>query len=181
LCQNFSVGIFSEDSILELDLYYDDLTNAGGSVIKDVWSYSNIKARRTIIVPLMRYETVTQNSPIATLGIIKIDVEGAELEVIKALYKKIQTDRPIIIIEVLSAFSDQNTVSVERQKAIVNMIEDLNYILFRIIEFKRTGISTIQRITFFDPKFDHNQSNYLIIPTENIAVIEKLKESFKFV
>jgi FkbM family methyltransferase len=177
----FPVGIYTQDSILELDLYYDDLTNAGGSVIKDVWSYSNIKARRSIIVPLMRYETITQNSPIGPLGIIKVDVEGAELEVLKALYKKIQTDRPIIIIEVLSAFSDQNTVTIERQKAIVNLIEELDYSLYRIIEFKKTGIYKIERIYFFDPEYDYNQSNYLIIPTENKAIVEKLRQSFEIV
>jgi len=176
----FPVGIFTEDSIMELDLYYDDLTNSGASVIKDLWSYSNIKVRRTIIVPLMRYETITLNSPISKLGVLKIDVEGAELEVLEALCIKIQKDRPIIIIEVLSSLSDQNTVAVERQKAIVNLIEELSYILFRIIECKQIGISSIQRITSFDPKSDYNQSNYLIIPAENLAVMEKLNESFEF-
>ena len=91
----FPVGIFTDDSILELDLFYDDLTNSGGSVIKDYWTYSNVKAYRTIIVPLMKYETITKNSPIPKLGILKIDVEGAELEVLQALYNKIELNNTI--------------------------------------------------------------------------------------
>jgi FkbM family methyltransferase len=176
----FPVGIFPNDSILELDLYYDDLTNAGGSIIKDVWSYSNIKAHRTIIVPLMKYETITQRSPISKLGIVKIDVEGAELEALRALYKKIEEDRPIILMEVLSAFSYSNTAIINRQKQIVEILRELNYDFYRIIEFKAVGISEIHKIDFFDPQYDHCQANYIFIPVESTRVIEVLKRSFNF-
>ena len=176
----FPVGIFEYDSILELDLYYDDLTNSGGSVIKDIWSYSNKKAYRTIIVPLMKYETITKHSPISKVGIVKIDVEGADLEALRALYKKIEEDRPVILMEVLSAFSDQNTVIIDRQKQIVEILKELNYDLYRIIEFKSVGVSSIHKIDFFDPKYDHNQANYIFIPVESTRVIKVLKRSFNF-
>jgi FkbM family methyltransferase len=176
----FPVGIFTEDSILELDLFYDDLTNSGGSVIKDYWTYSNVKAYRTIIVPLMKYETIAKNSPIPKLGILKIDVEGAELEVLKALNSKIELDRPVILMEVLSAYSSENIIRIERQNEILNILNKLNYDLFRIIEFREIGIKTIQKITLFDPKFDRNQANYLVVPSENTSVIKALKEKYEF-
>jgi len=176
----FPVGIYTDDSILELDLFYDDLTNSGGSVIKDFWAYSNVKAFRTIIVPLMKYETIVKNSPIPQIGILKIDVEGAELEVLQALYKKIDLDRPVILMEVLSAYSTENFVRIERQKEILNILNKLNYDLFRIIEFKEIGVKTIQKINDFDPEFDKNQANYLVVPSENTSVINALKENYEF-
>lgn len=176
----FPVGIFTDDSILELDLFYDDLTNSGGSVIKDHWAYSNIKAYRTIIVPLMTYDTIVRNTPMPKIGILKIDVEGAELEVLQALYKKIELDRPVILIEVLSAYSSENIVRIERQKEIINIINILNYYLFRIIEHKEIGITAIQKINIFDPKFDKNQANYLVVPCENVTIVSVLKEKYEF-
>ena len=63
---------------------------------------------------------------------------------------------------------------------ILNILNKLNYDLFRIIEFREIGIKTIQKITLFDPKFDRNQANYLVVPSENTSVIKALKEKYEF-
>jgi FkbM family methyltransferase len=174
----FPVGLFTEDSILELDLYYDDLTNSGGSIIKDYWQYSNIKPHRTIIVPLMKFETISKSTQFKKLGVIKIDVEGAELEVLKALFDKIKTDRSAILIEVLSAYSEENKLRIDRQKEILEIIKKLDYRILRIIEDKNEGIKSFQEIFEFDPYFDKNQANYLLIPNENKNLIDLLKASY---
>ena len=83
-------------------------------------------------------------------------------------------------MEVLSAYSTENTIRIERQEEILKILKKLDYDLYRIIEFKETGIKYIQKILFFDPKFDHNQANYLIIPSENKVALQALKEKYEF-
>jgi FkbM family methyltransferase len=174
----FPVGIFTDDSILELDLYYDDLTNSGGSLIKDYWQYINKKPFRKIIVPLMKYETIAKKSKIPKIGIVKIDVEGAELEVLQSLFEKISLDQPTILMEVLSAYSKENKLRIDRQDAVIELVLRLNYKIFRIIERSKVGIESLQLIQNFDPYFDKNQANYLLIPNENSELFNSLKESY---
>jgi FkbM family methyltransferase len=175
----FPVGIYTDDSILELDLYYDDLTNSGGSLIKDYWEFSNIKPHRTIIVPLMKYNTIAKSTQFEKLGVVKIDVEGAELEVLEALYDKINTDRSTILIEVLSAYTIENKLRIDRQQAVLNIIKRLNYRILRIIETKKEGIKYLQEIYEFDPYFDRNQANYLLIPKEDESLFKLLKAKYE--
>jgi FkbM family methyltransferase len=175
----FPVGIYTEDSILELDLYYDDLTNSGGSLIKDYWEFSNIKPHRTIIVPLMKFDTISKSTEFKKIGIVKIDVEGAELEVLKALYDKIKLDRVTILIEILSAYSQDNKLRINRQKEILDIINNLSYKIIRIIEDKKIGIKFLQEIYEFDPYFDVNQANYLLIPKEDESLYKLLKANYE--
>lgn len=162
----FPVGIYTQDSILELDLYYDDITNSGASIIKNYWSYSGKKPHRTLLVPLMTYDTVVKTVPISKIGILKIDVEGAELDVFESLFNKINSDRPYIIIEVLSAYSNENHLRIQRQEKILELIKSLRYRIFRINENKKSEIDKITEIEIFDPSYDFNQTNYLLIPSE---------------
>ena len=164
----FPVGLYTKDTIFELDLYYDDITNSGGSIIKDYWAFNNKKPERTLIVPLMSFETITKSVEIKNVGIIKIDVEGAEVEVLESLENCIKKDRPIIIIEILSAYSNDNTIRIERQNKIIAFITSMEYNIYRIIEDKNQKLERLMQIEYFDPLFDHNQCNYILVPKENM-------------
>lgn len=168
------VGLFTSNSILELDLYHDDITNAGGSLIQNYWEFNNIHPSRKLMVPVMTFETICKNTKMKKLGIVKIDVEGAELEVFESMLFKIEKDRPFFIVEIISAFSQENTLRIERQQKIISIFENLNYLIYRILRDKDENLIGINQIFELDPTYDHNQCNYLIIPTEQKNKVNKV-------
>jgi len=179
--QIFPVGLFTDDTILNLDLYEDTITNSGGSLIKGYWEYRNIKPIRTLSVPLMKYETIIKQQKISDPKIIKIDVEGAEIEVLNSLEKVIINNNPIIIIEILSAESSENKLRIDRQEEILRFIKTKNYRLYRIIEGQTHNLEYLMPISYFDPYFDHNQCNYLFVPEymdESVRNSFKIKETY---
>ncbi len=68
------------------------------------------------------------------IGIIKIDVEGGELEVLLGLREIIHVNQPIIIIEILPVYTIENTDRLIRQNQIQEFIDTIGYVIFRINE-----------------------------------------------
>lgn len=84
-CDIFPVGLYTSDNILYLDLYDDNITNSGGSIIEKYWDYKHYQIKRKLLVPVFSFATIEQKLDNPKFDIIKIDVEGAELEVIQTL------------------------------------------------------------------------------------------------
>ena len=161
------VGLYNEDSLMEMNLYYEEITNPGGSVVQDYWAYQNIKPYRTLVVPLMSVETVNKFIQLENMSIVKIDVEGAEMEVLDAMRTLIERDRPCILIEILSAHSTDNTIRYERQQRVLDMLASMNYTLHRIIEAEDTSLRGLMTIDTLDPSFDSTQTNYLLVHADD--------------
>lgn len=117
----------------------------------------------------MDFCTVDRDLEIGAFDFVKIDVEGAELEVLLGMEAQIKLFRPYIITEILSAYSRDNAVRVERQKGILDFAIRNRYEIYRIIEDSSGRIRTLMPIDDFDPGFDKDQCNYLIVPSEQKA------------
>lgn len=157
------VGLYTTDTLLNLDLYYDDITNSGGSIIPDYWSFGNFyTVHRKMVVPVFSFQTVSKSIEFSDFDFIKIDVEGAELEVLQTLTEQIEKRKPIIIIEILSAYSEKNLLRFSRQKSIELLIKRLNYKILRIIEDRKGILTNVQRIEGFDARSNPDMCNYIL-------------------
>ena len=101
------------------------------------------------------------------IAIIKIDVEGTELEVIKELYGCITRFRPFIICEILPAYSIENLIRIERQTKVEELLKMSNYQM-AIID---TKINVVDSIPIHS---DIDRCNYLFFPSETIGLISLL-------
>lgn len=93
------------------------------------------------------------------IGIIKIDVEGGELEVINQLRSVIEKDKPFIICEILPIYSVANTRRLDRQTQLLNLLESWQYRIFRISE---DGLFT--ELQTIGVHANLNDCNYLFVP-----------------
>lgn len=73
--------------------------------------------KKTIIEPVKKIDALTFNGKI---DFIKIDVEGSELSVLKGANKKLSTDKPVLLVEILS---------VESALQVMSYLQDLNYVM----------------------------------------------------
>jgi len=70
-------------------------TDTGGHTIKD-----NIEAKKRIIVPCYSVDNLIKSLRVNRLDWVKIDVEGAEVEVLAGMREILRTLRPRLIVEV---------------------------------------------------------------------------------
>lgn len=172
-------GLFTSDTVLNLDLYYDDITNSGGSIIKDYWSFTqNHPVHRKLIVPVFTYKTISKSIGNINFDILKIDVEGGEMEVLETLLEEIKGRQPIIIIEILSAYSADNELRVTRQNRILQIVQDIGYQMLLIIEDKEGKLKEVRPLDKFDVEGDPNQCNYLFYSTKDGYKIKSVFEKY---
>jgi len=159
----YPIGISEKTTVLKLNLYSDSAHDSAASIIEDFRDSKDIK--KSINVPVFRVSDLelTHHSKI---GLIKIDVEGAELDVLKGLKEKIESDRPFILIEILPAYSIQHTNRINRQTEIQSLLREFNYSIFRIEKANHhfMGITELQS---FGIHSDLNLCEYILCPSEH--------------
>ncbi len=124
------VGLFDQNALLQLNLYTDVETDQSASVINDFRHEMDIRSK--MYIPVFRFEDIQAGLGIENVSVIKIDVEGAELEVMQSLGHTIIAHQPFIFIEVLPAYSLENKERVRRQKEIEQLLSKWDYRIFRI-------------------------------------------------
>ncbi|RAW02651.1 FkbM family methyltransferase [Pseudochryseolinea flava] len=130
--------------------------------------FRDTAGKEQLIVPTISTKTI-QNIGLGKVGVIKIDVEGAEVDVVEAFMPIIEKDHPYVICEILPAYSNQNTFRIERQQRLVMAMKGAGYKIFRI---ETTGsLKPIDDIGVHDVLDD---SNYLFVSDENIKTIESI-------
>lgn len=149
-------ALSDETGVMDLNLYSDSATDSSASIVP---AFRN-KRSTQIKVPVFNGAEVLQLGT-HKAGIVKIDVEGGELEVIKGVMPVLRRDRPIIICEVLPVYEVSNTQRLARQEELESLIKSLQYQLSLI---DATG--TLRLIDSIGIHSDINRINYLFFPKE---------------
>lgn len=174
-CTIFPVGLFTKNCVLSLDLFSNDPTDSSASLVNNFRSEK--KAQSKIFVPAFRFDSLDAHIQDIRVGVIKIDVEGAELEVVKSLSDLIKRNRPIIIIELLPVYSVENDFRKKRQDELEKIFADENYAIFRV---KKTGegkYGGLVRINKIGIHSDLTQCDYVVMPKDKISKLKVAKES----
>lgn len=171
-CTLIPVGLFTEDTILSLECIYDNPVDSAASLIKDFRPDRTVY--HTIAVPVFLFQTVAKTVAIAPIGIVKIDVEGAELEVVQSLYQTLHDSRPIVLLEVLPVYSDQNRMRQARQTELEHLFKQLNYVFFRVTKTVEDGFIGLQTIDAIGIHADLTRCDYVVMPKESIGTLEAM-------
>lgn len=97
---------------------------------------------------------------ISDISFIKIDVEGAELEVLTGLKQTLQKYNPVITCEVLDCHNAKTNLHAfqERASKLVELVKSLNYTIYRIRSENGLNFDKIEEIIL--KQYD-SQSQYL--------------------
>jgi len=148
-------GIYSFDGIAQLSVDSKNPIDSCGTLVREFRSFEN---ELQINVPVISSKSL-QKILNEELSIVKIDVEGAELDVLEQLTEILRSHRPFIICEILPCYSKENTYRVTRKNRIESLMKELNYQIAAIKE----GFNKIDSIPINNSVED---SNYLFYPVE---------------
>lgn len=153
----------SQNSEIKKLFSYSDSWDSSASVI------TNFRETQTKVewyVPSFNFETVNSVLKIKKVSVIKIDVEGAELEVLQGFEINILKNRPLVIIEILPVYDKGNKQRYFRQKEIENLIKKWDYEIFRIIK-SRKKIIRFDSVNEIGIHSNLEMCDYLLKPKEN--------------
>lgn len=159
-------GLADHDGLLQLDLYTTGLDDSTATIVSDF--RPGFPVFRKLIIPVMRFDTAARDLDIGMLGVVKIDVEGGEREVLIGMEGRLRIDRPAIVLEILPAGAQAKRL--QRQQDVEALFARADYRLFTIIqEGGLVRLASLDRpIGVHD---DLSLSNYLALPKERSAAV----------
>lgn len=150
-------ALFNVDGPKELHYHFEDETDRTASLVK-----MHYKEKKSETVECIMFEQFLEQYSVdrSKIKVVKIDVEGGELEVLQNLLSFLKTQKPIIILEVLT-YSPE--VDVTRLKAVQEILNELPHELFHIKKkgMNYNGLDKIDKIQIPTPK---GHSDYILIP-----------------
>ena len=163
-CRLVPVGLFNEDTVLELNLYSEGGIDSAASVINNFRPDQRVYQK--IYVPVSRFDTVNHVLGITSMGFIKIDVEGAELEVLESLQTSIGLHRPILLMEILPCYTKENTFRIHRQEKIEAILKQLDYRIIRIHKKENISIENMETLQSIGIHGNMEWCDYVLSPSE---------------
>jgi FkbM family methyltransferase len=150
------------DGIATLFKDHNDHDDSSATIVKD---FRKTSGKDELLVPIISFRSLALFQH-KTVGIIKIDVEGGEVEVLGAVEQVIARDSPFIICEILPAYSADNHFRLQRQKTVEDLLMRNGYVLFRI-----RADGTLISITSIGVHSKVEDSNYLFVPSQKLNLL----------
>ena len=164
-CTVIPVGLSDAATVKSFYVRHD--ADVGGTLVDGFRAPNQYSSVRHVAV-------FTGDAMLAALGhpavsIIKIDAEGAELEVLQGFEATLAT-RPFVVCEILPVFSEdgpKGRFRKPRQEALLERMRAADYALYRILP--DASAVPLDRI---DVHGDASLTNYLFAPNEECAFVD---------
>ena len=164
-CTLVPVGLSNRTALLPFFLRHE--YDVSASVVEGFRPLS--QSPRRAYVPVFDGDSVLDTLAVGTVGLIKIDVEGGELEVLEGLRRTIHRDRPFIFCEILPVFP-RDTAKVRfrqpRQDRLIETLRTLDYRLYRLLPD-----ATAVPLADIEAHEDITLTNYLFAPAEDARLV----------
>lgn len=87
------------------------------------------------VVPLLRGDDALREAGVGPVGVLKVDVEGAELEVLRGFAATLESDHPVILCEILPIYDEATEIGRLRRTradALMELLEGHGYRLLGV-------------------------------------------------
>lgn len=155
-------GIADHAQIIQLNYYTNDQTDSCASIIPEFRDENSV-IRKSLCACYhpSNIEFVFADKEIS---VIKIDVEGAELEVIRGFKRVLHKHRPNLLVEILPTYK-ADSPRLERQQEIEHILDELGYFKYRIHKDENNNFSYYEAIESIGVHDRLDWCDYLFSPT----------------
>lgn len=162
--QLIPIGLANETGIQLLNFFNTGATDSSASIVEN---FRADQTDRREWVPCFSFDSISKSIGISNIGIIKIDVEGAESYVLQGMKETLMREQPLLLLEVLPIYSIENTERMKKQHAIEQLMTELNYRIFRIKKNKNL-FSSYEPLNHIGVHSNIDDVDYLLVPFSKI-------------
>jgi FkbM family methyltransferase len=166
------IAVGEKTEMLKLVFFVPDKNDSSATIIENFRPYS--VTDHYIFVPVFDIRKLTHFLPNKPFSILKIDVEGAEMDVLVGLNEWISSYCPLILIEILPVYTVENQARLDRQNKIEELLKAWNYKIARI---KKKDLVSLENIETFGIHSNIEDCDYLLY---HASLNEKITTCFKF-
>ncbi|MCU0915125.1 MAG: FkbM family methyltransferase [Planctomycetes bacterium] len=176
-CQTVCAGLSDMDSMVALHFLRGAFGDASATLHPEAWGRRQLSQR---FIGCYRLDSIWPTVGREALALAKIDVEGAELEVLSGMRATVMQQRPPIICEVLhrngDAAADAYRLRVGRLTALVH---ELDYAILRIVkkeaESEFLGLEDVAALPTKVWTADNaHECDYLFVPADETNTYRRL-------
>lgn len=165
-------GLAESFGVTILEHYSQDETDSSASIVSQYRASQEVFKKD--IVTVIGSEQAQKFWLEEKVSLIKIDVEGAELGVLKGLEQTIIKHKPIVLIEILPVYSEENKERKANQDAIQNLINQIQYKIYRIHKNSDNSFKKIDFIEKFGIHSNLDWCDYILAP--DVSILNKINE-----
>jgi len=160
------VGLSLKDEVVTILLRSD--CDSGATIVNNLRP-GFYKNEEKMFIPVFKFDNLKVVEPTEKIYCVKIDVEGAELEVISGMLDSIKGHRPIIICEILDYHDKTVAESLQnRANKLFDLLNGCNYKVYKIDHsnnnLKFEELTKIELVQWTDSSNDLN--DYIFLPNE---------------
>jgi len=181
-CVVVPLGASDKPSIISF--YYNHDSDAAATTIEGFWTGRLAKSNRRVIL-VDSGDNVIKRLAVQSVGVIKIDVEGGELEAISGFSDIIRAQATPIVVEILPASCDRDATNPDAEAGISLRIQRLNHLDTLLRELQLTPYrlmpdgQLLETHDFDSDHWDPEMSNYLLVPPSSTLDLNRLSAEFK--
>ena len=176
-CRIVPIALAAETSVVPFYRHEGSLTDQCGTIIGD------LRPRRSYdvdLVPCFRFDDVSTSLGLPKIRFVKIDVEGAEFDVLLGMQECLHEYRPIVLCEVL--FTDENADLANqdhKKQMLMALLNDIGFGVFQVIkEGERSEAFQINKVKSFTSMYWTHENaalcDYLFVPREQEERVAEL-------
>jgi hypothetical protein len=145
-----------------------------GTAIAQLFRLVFQKASGSRIIGTCTYTELSQTLGRDDFGLIKIDVEGAEWQVLQSLAPLLAAKRPVLLLEILPVYSAENKSRLERQLGVEKVLADGGYKLLRVGKSPSGALVGLTPVKEIGVHADMALSDYVVVPEEEEAKVRSV-------
>lgn len=157
-CTLLPVGLATATTVTKL--FSDGATGAGSSIVAEFRDPSHYASADDVLT--LDGDTALERADVKDLAVLKIDVEGGELEVLQGLERTLAAQLPHILCEILPVYDERleaGRFRRDRQDRLLKLIFGLGYLANRIGAEGR-----LEPMTDIPTHADLSRCDYLFAP-----------------
>ena len=166
-CCVVPAGLGTSRGLFQLELYHGRGGDSAASIVEGFRPGQAVTFRKTVVV--LGAADLPDDLLASPVGVIKIDVEGAEADVIDALAPVIVRDRPLITMEILPCYSADRTDRIARQARIEARLAAADYRILRVLHAGQGGDFAFEPLETIGIHGDMALCEYVMCPAERVA------------
>jgi FkbM family methyltransferase len=171
-CQIVPAGLGEEDSLRRLQLYHGTSFDMSASIVENFRPGHGVSSVK--IVPVFTFASIERALGLRALGVVKIDVEGCEGEVLSTMRAALERDNPWLLVEILPCYSEDSVERIGRQRAIETLLDAIGYVKFRISRGPNGKLKSLLPVASIGVHGNMDWCDYVLCPRADAAKLAQL-------